>query len=225
MPHLYPQIAGCYPEQKCPGPICTSLFKPWSKVSQFRKSRNCVAISSQLRSQFRAHQAISGPPGAQAHCGGPRVDGVASPYACDRARGIFAGRQDGRMCTKGGLGGILTGQQDGRMCTKGGPGGPCRAGAWPHVHTFTEGRYRALKTRPSQWHPTITKTQVKKRKGLFKTQKKSFIGHLCDAGLCGTMRRGVVRCQCVRVCVCVGPCVHAGMKAGVCGRARARACV
>ena len=54
MPHLYPQIAGCYPEQKCPGPICTSLFKPWSKVSQFRKSRNCVAISSQLRSQFRA---------------------------------------------------------------------------------------------------------------------------------------------------------------------------
>ena len=137
------------------------------------------------------------PPGAQAHCGRPRVDGVASPYACDRARGIFAGRQDGRMCTKGGLGGILTGQQDGRMCTKGGPGGPCRAGAWPHVHTFTEGRYRALKTRPS--HPTITKTQVKKRKGLFKTQKKSFIGHLCDAGLCGTVRRGVVRC--VHVCV------------------------
>ena len=73
----------------------------------------------------------------------------------------------------------------------------CRAGAWPHVHTFTEGRYRALKTRPS--HPTITKTQVKKRKGLFKTQK---IIHWPPMR-CGPVRHDAARCGAVPVCACV----------------------
>ena len=159
MPHLTPKSQGATLSKSAPGRFVLLYLNHGRKSRHFES----LAVSSQLRSQFRAHQAISGPPGAQAHCGRPRVDGVASPYACDRARGIFAGRQDGRMCTKGGLGGILTGQQDGRMCTKGGPGGPCRAGAWPHVHTFTEGRYTVVQA-PSKHAPASGTPQLPKRR-------------------------------------------------------------
>ena len=97
-----------------------------------------------------------------------------------REGGVFQKEKEDTTERKKVCRGELAGRVHGRMCI--------------HSRRAATG---ALKTRPS--HPTITKTQVKKRKGLFKTQKKSFIGHLCDAGLCGTVRRGVVRC--VRVCV------------------------